>query len=79
MMYNELIERLKNIASLTLADMRNPEKTGIMLDAINDGIVAIKELEEEVQRERNYCQEWQQQSRELQQRIKELEAFTGDE
>ena len=78
-MYNELIERLKNITSLTLADMRNPEKTGIMLDAINDGIVAIKELEEEVQRERNYCQEWQQQSRELQQRIKELEAFTGDE
>jgi len=79
MMNNEVIERLKNITSLTLADMRNPEKTGIMLDAINDGIVAIKELEEEVQRERNYCQEWQQQSRELQQRIKELEAFTGDE
>ena len=44
-MDNELIERLKNITSLTLADMRNPEKIGIMLAAINDGIVAIKELE----------------------------------
>jgi len=44
-MDNELIERLKNITSLTLADMRNPEKIGIMLAAINDAIQRIEELE----------------------------------